>query len=396
MAIVEIALIAAAVYLTIYASYLLLLLAAHLIPSKGLSGSDIGRTRFAIVIPAHNEELFLGRLLSSIAVQAYPKTHYDAVVVADNCTDSTASVARQYRAVVFERHDSTATGKGYALKYGIENIAPGEYDALVVVDADCMLDPDVLRVFDLYLRTGCRILQSTSAPANPGQSWFTRLVDVSHSVSNEIILKGKKRLGLSIPLMGTGMCFAFDILKQYGWSAFSIGEDWEFYIRLLSDGQRVVFANEAKVFHQESSNLKQATSQRMRWSSGRFAIARKYGLKLLLKSIREMDFHKADGLLLLLLPNPSLGINLTLIVLLCTVILVAAGLSKVFLIWLVALFLFQAVFFLLGIFYSKEKAKTIQAVLFAPVFLTWKMVIDLLSILGMGRKKWVRTKRTLP
>jgi hypothetical protein len=85
-----------------------------------------------------------------------------------------------------------------------------------------------------------------------------------------------------------------------------------------------------------------------------------------------------------------------LIVLLCTVILVAAGLSKVFLIWLVALFLFQAVFFLLGIFYSKEKAKTIQAVLFAPVFLTWKMVIDLLSILGMGRKKWVRTKRTLP
>ena len=395
MTIIEAALFVMAAYLTAYASYLLLLLIASLIPAKGLIRQGNQKTRFAIIIPAHNEEMFLGRLLSSIASQEYPKTQYDAVVVADNCTDNTASVAHEYRAVVLERHDLEATGKGYALKYGIESMQPEKYDAWVIVDADCTFNVNVLKVFDGYLESGCRILQSTSAPANPGQSWFTRLIDVSHSVSNEIILKGKKRLGLSIPLMGTGMCFASSVLERYGWSAFSIGEDWEFYVHLLSDGQRVAYAKEAKIFHQESSNLKQATSQRMRWSSGRFAIATKHGLKLLLKSARERDLHKMDGLLLLLLPNPSLGMNLTLVMVLCSAGLVALGLPKIFLIWFGALFLFQAAFFLAGILYSKEKAKSLQAVFLAPVFLIWKMVIDLLSVSGVGRKKWVRTKRTL-
>ena len=393
--VVVVILFAAAVYLTFYACYLLLLLVASLIPPKKVAIQGKQTTRFGIVIPAHDEEMFLGRLLSSIAAQAYPKTHYDAIVVADNCTDNTASVAHEYGAVTYERRDLTEIGKGYALKYGIENMQQDKYDALVIVDADCTLDPNVLRVLDGYIESGCRILQSTSAPANPGQSWFTRLIDVSHCVSNEIILKGKKQLGLSIPLMGTGMCFTAQVLKQYGWSAFSVGEDWEFYIHLLSDGQRVVFAKEAKVFHQESSNLRQATSQRMRWSSGRVAIAMKYGLRLLLRSVYERDLHKMDGLLLLLLPNPSLGMNLTLVMLFCAAILTVVGFPKIFLIWFVALFVFQAGFFLSGILYAKEKAKTLQAVLLAPVFLTWKMAIDLLSVCGMGRKKWVRTKRTL-
>jgi cellulose synthase/poly-beta-1,6-N-acetylglucosamine synthase-like glycosyltransferase len=393
MMLVGIVILAAALYLTFYAMYLFLLLVASLIPEKDFARNRDKTTLFAIIIPAHNEEIYLGRLLTSIRLQDYPKEHYEAVVIADNCTDNTASVANENGAVVYERHDLRATGKGYALKYGLDKIVLDKYNAVVILDADCMLDTKVLSVFDQYLHFGYNILQSSCAPANPGQSWFTQLINISHTVSNEILLKGKKRLGFSIPLMGQGMCFSSKILKQYAWNAFSVGEDLEFYGHLLADGQQILYAKEAKVFHQESHNLKQATSQRIRWSSGRLAVALNCGFKLLLVGICNMDFRKIDGSLSLLLPNPSLGINLTLFMLMCATILTKIGLSKAYFIWFLAILLYQAGFFALGIVYSKEKGRTLQAVILAPVFLTWKIAIDLLSILGRGRKKWVPTKR---
>lgn len=383
------------IYLTCYVFYLLLLLIASFSPEKSNDESSENKKLFVILIPAHNEELFIGRLLKSICLQNYPKEYFDTVVVADNCTDNTASIAREYGAVVHERLDLTAMGKGHTLRYGIERINLKQYEAVVVVDADCILHKEVLTTFNKYLQSGFLILQAASAPANASQSWFTRLSDISHAVSNEIILKGKKRLGLSIPLMGTGMCFSADILKQYGWNAFSIGEDWEYYCHLLSDNQKIFFAGEAKVFHEESHNLKQATSQRIRWSSGKFTMACKYGFKLLFMGMKEMNINKVDGSLLLLLPNPSLGINLTLLATICATTCIAIDLPKSFALYFLALFFFQVGFFMLGIFYTKEKTKSFLAIFFAPGFLVWKIAIDLLSAFGTGRKRWVPTKRSL-
>ena len=165
--VIVVILFAAAVYLTFYACYLLLLLVASLIPSRRFAVEGKETTRFGIVIPAHDEEMFLGRLLSAINLQNYPKTHYDAIVVADNCIDNTASVAHEHGAVVYERRDLTAIGKGYALKYGIENMQQDKYDALVIVDADCTLDANVLRVFDGYIRVG---MPHTSVDQRPCKS----------------------------------------------------------------------------------------------------------------------------------------------------------------------------------------------------------------------------------
>jgi cellulose synthase/poly-beta-1,6-N-acetylglucosamine synthase-like glycosyltransferase len=393
MELIEAVLIIVGIYLAVYVLYLQALIVSSFVPPQQMILDGHQTTRFAILVPAHDEELLLGRLLTSINRQDYPVASYEAIVVADNCTDRTVTVAGEYGATVLERHDLTNAGKGYALKYGLDRIALEKYDAVVVVDADCTIDSNVLKVFDSCLHSGKNILQSLSAPVNPDQSWFTRLINISFTVSNEIILKGKRRLGFSIPLMGQGMCFSAETLKRYNWSAFSIGEDLEFYAKLISGGELIWYAKEARVFHQESHNFKQATSQRLRWSSGRFAIVLKYGFRLLFVGMYKMDFRRIDGALSLVLPNPSLGINLTICALLCSAVFLIIGLHGYFVIWFIVLLVLQAGFFMSGILYMKEKKENLKAVVLAPVFLAWKMGIDLLSMLGISGKKWIPTKR---
>jgi cellulose synthase/poly-beta-1,6-N-acetylglucosamine synthase-like glycosyltransferase len=190
------------------------------------------------------------------------------------------------------------------------------------------------------------------------------------------------------------MCFETRILKTYGWDALTIGEDCEYYARLIQNGEVVGFDWNAKVYHQESSSLKQATSQRMRWSSGRFAVAWRYGFSLLRRGVIERNVIKFDAGLTLILPNPSLGMNGTLLCL-GTALLAAGGRLGAFAAWFLLLALFQFGVFVIGVFYTKNRLSKFLAIFVAPAFLVWKLGIDALSILGVGRKKWIRTERKL-
>jgi len=238
------------------------------------------------------------------------------------------------------------------------------------------------------------VIQCYSGVGNPDDSWFTRLLDVSRTINNDIYSPAKQRLGLSSQLIGTGMCFETRILKTFGWDAFTIGEDCEYYAKLIQNGETVGFEWNAKVYHQESTSLKQATSQRMRWSSGRFAVAWRYGFRLLSKGIIERNVVKFDAGLSLVLPNPSLGMNATLVSL-AVVLLGAADYAGVLAVWFLLLALVQLGVFVAGVFHTKNKLSKFLAIFIAPAFLVWKMGIDALSILGVGRKKWIRTERKL-
>jgi cellulose synthase/poly-beta-1,6-N-acetylglucosamine synthase-like glycosyltransferase len=201
------------------------------------------------------------------------------------------------------------------------------------------------------------------------------------------------KLGLSSYLMGNGMCFSRKFLQECGWNAFTVGEDWEFYTKIIQVGKTVAFSNKARVYHQESSSLKQATTQRMRWSSGRFEIARKYGFRLFFQGLREGDIIKIDGSLPLLFPNPSLGMNLTLIGLIISIVVLFASGNNSFAFWYISLFVLQLVIFVAGILYTKNKIMKLLSLFVAPIFLTWKLGIDAFSLLGFGTKKWIRTER---
>lgn len=393
MNIVDYALVTGAIYLSLYVSYLLVLIGARFLIEDEPALRRLPTTRFGVVVPAHDEQLFIGRMLGSVEDQDYPKELVSAIVVADNCSDKTAHVALGQGALVLERTDSENRGKGYAVRYALEKLNRHDYDAILVVDADSILEVGCLRSLDCALAKGERVIQCYNGVLNPDDSWFTRLLDVSRTIGNEILHPGKIKLGVSSYLMGNGMCFSRDIVWKESWNAFTVGEDWEYYAMLIEKGYRVGFVKDARVFHQESVSLKQATSQRMRWSSGRFAVVGNYGLRLLGQGLMKGDWKRGAASFPLIVPNPSMGLNITLVSLIGAWGFASAHPRTVILWWLGVLCALQGAIFILGICYTKNRMKNLIAVAFAPLFLIWKLGIDLLSVLGFGRSKWIRTER---
>ena len=350
-------------------------------------------TTFVIIIPAHNEEVFLPRLLKSLENQDYPSELFGTLVVADNCSDKTTEVASNFKVNILERNDGMRIGKGYAIKFALDNIDTSQYDAFFIIDADSIAANDALKHLDQAVKGGKKIIQCYNGVANPDDSWFTRLMDVSRTISNEIFEPAKEKLGFSSHLMGNGMCFRKDVISKYGWDAFSVGEDWEYYAKVIKYGERVAFAKDVRVYHKESSSLKQATSQRMRWSSGRLSIVWQYGFGLFYRGLAERNPKKIDASLSLIFPNPSLGINLTLIGLVLSFLFLCSMNKNIYLLWFNCLILMQFFIFIFGIMRTHERLKSLLSLFAAPLFLIWKMGIDTFSALGMGRKKWRRTER---
>lgn len=386
---------ATGIYLTLHLIYSLTLLVANkLISDKNGFISSL-KAKFNIIIPAHNEEIFLPRLLESLREQEYPSKLFDILVVADNCSDATAEVAVSYGARTLERIDENRIGKGYAIRFALDNMDINLYDAMLIIDADSIVHRETLKILNQYIQNGNKIIQCYNGVVNPDDSWFTRLMDVSRTVGNEIFESSKEKLGVSSHLMGNGMCFRKDAVLEYGWDSFSVGEDWEYYAKIVKAGERVAFAKNARVFHQESATFKQATPQRMRWSSGRFEIIYKYGFGLFYRGLIEKNFKKIHASLPLLFPNPSLGINITVICFILSFLVQDSINRNAFMFWFFCLILAHFVIFFSGVLCTRSKLKSFLSLFIAPVFLIWKMGIDIFSAMSLGRKKWIRTARKL-
>jgi len=381
-------------YLAAATIYLLALALAYFVLPERKACPVEPLNRFAILVPAHNEELLISTLCQSLLQVDFPRENFAIFIIADNCSDQTAEICRQYPLQVLERRDPEHGGKGQALAWGLRQVDLTQFDAVFMVDADNIVDPAILRELSRLLNQGEQAIQCYNAVGNRDDSWFTQLLFVSRTIGNLLYHEAKFRLGLSSYLMGNGICFKSELLQNRGWTAFSAGEDWEYYAQLVEDNIKIGFAAKARVFHQESRSLNQATSQRLRWSSGRFSIAKTLGLRLFLKGIRERNWQIFDASFPLIFPNYSLQINLTLGALVLSFLLSSSTLKASFVTAFLSLLAGQFLLFLAGAFIAGSPWKIIRAVLYAPVFLLWKLVIDFFCFFGIYRgNKWVRTRR---
>ena len=387
-------LVFAFLYLAAATIYLLVLSMAYFVLRERTPGPVQPLNRFAIIVPAHNEELLVGTLCQSLLQVNYPKGNFEIFIVADNCSDQTADICRHFPLHVLERHDPDNCGKGQALAWGLQQISLELFDAVFIVDADNYVDPAILLELSRLLNQGEQAIQCYNAVGNRDDSWFTQLLFVSRTIANLLYHEAKFRWGLSSYLMGNGLCFKSELLQKRGWTAFSTGEDWEYYSQLVESKIKIAFAAKARVFHQESRSLNQATSQRLRWSSGRFRIARTLGLRLFVKGIKERNWLVFDASLALIFPNYSLQVNLTICALFFAFLLSSSALKVFFVIAFLCLLAGQFLLFVLGAFIAGSCWKIFSAMLYVPIFLVWKSVIDLLCFTGLYRgKKWVRTRR---
>ncbi len=252
--------------------------------------------RFAIVIPAHNESVVIGNLVDCCLAMDYPRRLFDVYVIADNCTDDTAAVAAHHGARVIERTSARRRGKGYALEDAFQRLLAGRrYDAVVVFDADNLVEPSFLQVMNAELLAGRDIIQCRIDVKNPDDTWVAATFGMSFWTSNRFWFLAKHNLGLSAALGGTGMCISTRALREVGWQPSSLTEDLEFSARALLAGYRTYWSHEVAIYDEKPLTFAQSWRQRMRWAQGQAQVAFRYLPRLLWAGIRERSILKLEG-----------------------------------------------------------------------------------------------------
>ena len=264
---------------------------------------DLGR-RFRFIVPAHNESAGIGETVKSLRSVDYPAELFEVVVVADNCQDDTAEQARLAGATVLERHDLERRGKGYALDHAFSSMPP-EVDAVVVIDADTLVSPNILRAFAARRDLGASAMQADYAVRNPNAGWRTRLIAIAFGAFHIVRSRARERLGLSCGLRGNGMCFSSALLREVPHRAYSVVEDVEYGIRLGEAGYRVHYADEAHVYGEMVTTSDAANSQRRRWEEGRKLLVREHAFRLLKAGLARRDRVLLDLSFDLLVPPLS-------------------------------------------------------------------------------------------
>lgn len=260
---------------------------------------------FAIVVAAHNEEAVIGPLIENLLQLDYPKKLYDIFVVADNCTDKTALIAKNAGAIVHRRFNAEKRGKGYALEWMFYRLFKMErqYDAIIIFDADNLVKENFLFEMNSKLCQGHKIVQCYLDSKNPFDTWVTNTFSIAFWVTNRMLQLARFNTGrLSNVLGGTGMCISTDVLKEFGWGATSLTEDLEFSMKALSHGIKTTWAHDAVVYDEKPLTFIQAWHQRKRWAQGQVDVAGRYFLPLIIKGIREKKIMYFDAAIHLFQP----------------------------------------------------------------------------------------------
>jgi cellulose synthase/poly-beta-1,6-N-acetylglucosamine synthase-like glycosyltransferase len=352
------------------------------------------KTRFDVIVPAHDEEAGIAATVDGLLGIDYPRDLYRVIVVADNCLDGTAVRAAEAGALVMKRDDSIRRGKGYALAYGFERSLTDAFaDAVVVVDADTKVTPNLLHAFAARLSKGARAAQAEYAVANSVASWRTRLMHIAFALFHDVRSRARQRLGVSTGLRGNGMMFERTLLREFPHDAFSIVEDVEYGIRIGLAGHRVHYVGEARVFGEMVTAEGASRSQRRRWEGGRWLLARKHAARLLLAALRRRSLILFDLAADLVVPP------LTYVALALAVGLGAASAWVGFghgRWWSFAPWCVSAVFFALyvirGAWLARVGMRVVLDLLWAPVYMVWKVALALRP--SPSREgEWVRTTR---
>jgi cellulose synthase/poly-beta-1,6-N-acetylglucosamine synthase-like glycosyltransferase len=314
----------------------------------------------------------------------------DIMVVADNCSDRTAARVRQLGVQVFEREEPEDPGKGQALRWIFRRLDFGRADAVALFDADVLVEPGFFRAVSRMLDQGARCVQGYNGVANPDENSLTRLIAVTNVMKNLLFNGGKAALGLSV-ILSTGIVFIREVIERHGWEAVSIGEDLEQTIHLLESGEHIQFVADARIQAQEASTLRQAYTQRQRWATGRRALAGR-ARRVLVDAVRRRSLELADIGLDLLMPTYSKLINWTAVALVLAVLLRSA--SPWLLVAVGIALAYQLVEFGAALVLMRAQPRYAASLVFAPVFLAWKALIDALAVLGSQRPVWTRTARS--
>ncbi len=380
-----------AAYAAASSGYLLALLgAAAATRSRSWAGGE-ARLSLAVLIPAHDEAALIAPCVRSLVEAHYPAGRHEVIVVADNCSDATAELAVATGATAWERDDPGHPGKGQALAWALERLQrerPG-VEAVVMVDADCVASPELLRELAGAVEAGADAAQAAYVIANPGASTPAALRFAGFALVNLVRPLGKEALGLSCGLLGSGMAFPRATLAAVPWDAFSVTEDREYHLRLVDAGRRARFVARASVSSPAPVSAANGEVQQVRWETGNISLGRRWMGRLVRGGIARRDAQRLHAGLELTVGPLSLLVAPALAVAAGGLALRAPRLARTGQLALLG----QATYVLGGLALARAPASVFRALLAAPTLVLARVCQYAHIGRGGGATAWIRTER---
>ena len=268
---------------------------ALLSKSKNLDASK--NHKYAVVIAARNESAVIAQLIKSIKKQNYPSELLDIYVVADNCTDNTALVAKKAGARVFERFNKQLVGKGYALDYAFKNIIKSNkcYEGYFVFDADNLLDENYVSEMNKVFDNGYKIITSYRNSKNYDTNWLSAGYSLWFLREAKYLNNSRMILNTGCAISGTGFMVSDEIIrKNNGWKHHLLTEDIEFTIDNALQGEKIGYCGNAVLYDEQPYIFKQSWNQRLRWAKGFYQVFAKYGIELIKSIFTKRSFYCYD------------------------------------------------------------------------------------------------------
>jgi len=344
-----------------------------------------------ILVPAYNEEAGIADTLTSLQ-KLEPAGRVEIVVIADNCTDRTAEIARAHGVRVLERTDPGHRGKGEALEWAIEQCGLDDCDVVLVTDADTGVESNALGVIAAAIESGAEVVQLNFEVTAGDGSPLARLQNIANAVENRCFYHGRSLLRLPILLRGSGMAFTSNVLRNHPFRSHSITEDSDFAVDLMRGGVRVDYVMESTISTAATSTYDQSQAQRDRWATGIFGLIRSRMMPLIRTGLSKGRFNLIESAFSFILLSRPTMIYFAAI---CMMVSLVCSVEHrvVFLIWSDLLGVLIILYLISGIFFVKDKKAALKALLHAPAFGVWLLVVQARALFSRKDRKWVRTER---
>lgn len=372
--------------------YFVALLLAAVLRRRGKRMEVQEKARVAVVIPAHNEEALIGDTILSVLEADYPQDKVSVFVIADNCTDRTAQLAKQMGVRVAQRSNRELVGKGYALDWFLrshrEELA--EFEIVVLIDADTLIDPAFLDEVNREMATaGVDAVQGYYGVANLEAGWRAQMCEIAFAVAHHLRPLGRNALGSTAGLKGNGMAFRTSLLLELGWPAHGLVEDLEMGVLLAERGVRVRYVPKAVIRAEMVVRPDAAKKQRLRWEGGRRALVKGHGARLLRGFLQTGRWELLECWVDLVVPPLGMCAKLS-IAALATGLAVSSG-------WLIgsgaAVIGAMVAFIFAGLVDRRAPATVWRTLVFIPWYVLWKALIVLHVIRHGTGLTWQRTER---
>ena len=304
------------IYISISAIYYLLFAVAGLYAQDYAPPIKHKKKDFCILIPGYQEDIVIVNVAADALKQAYPKEKYDVYVIADTFKEETIQDLKNIPVHVIEVKFRIST-KARAINKALETIEKN-YDAVVILDADNLMDPNFLKKMNNALHSGAVAIQAHRMAKNLDTT-FSVLDGISEEVNNHIFRRGHRALGLSSALIGSGMVFDFHLYKRLMNGVDSHAEDKDLEIKLFSENYKIEFYDQTYVLDEKVSKSDVFVKQRSRWLANQFLYARRYFFRAIAELFRgNIDFF--DKIFQYMLPPRIILLGTVYIILLLSIL----------------------------------------------------------------------------